>query len=160
MIIWIMGLSGSGKTTLAKLILKNSKKKLVHIDGDAVRKIYEKRIGHKKIDRLVNATRISKLVKFISDQKIDIVVSVLSNFPKWLEWNKKNLKEYFLVYMKTNIRILEKRRPNLYLKLKKNVVGKDIRFNEPKKPDYIISNCTTHASLKKEAIKILKLARK
>ena len=42
MIIWIMGLSGSGKTTLAKLILKKYKKKLIHIDGDAIRNIYDK----------------------------------------------------------------------------------------------------------------------
>ena len=63
MIIWIMGLSGSGKTTLAKLILKKYKKKLIHIDGDAIRNIYDKKIGHSQKDRQINAARISKLVK-------------------------------------------------------------------------------------------------
>ena len=59
MIIWIMGLSGSGKTTLAKLILKKYKKKLIHIDGDAIRNIYDKKIGHSQKDRQINAARIS-----------------------------------------------------------------------------------------------------
>tara|TARA_B100001029_G_scaffold25739_1_gene18167 strand:- start:39 stop:521 length:483 start_codon:yes stop_codon:yes gene_type:complete len=160
MIIWIMGLSGSGKTTLAKLILKKYKKKLIHIDGDAIRNIYDKKIGHSQKDRQINAARISKLVKYLSDQKIDIVVSVLSNFPKWLKWNKKNLKDYFLVYLKTDKKILIKRKPNLYLKLKKNVVGKDIKFNEPIKPNYTINNCEGINSLKKEVIKILNLTNK
>ena len=88
------------------------------------------------------------------------MVSVLSNFPKWLKWNKKNLKDYFLVYLKTNKKILIKRKPNLYLKLKKNVVGKDIKFNEPIKPNYTINNCEGINSLKKEVIKILNLTNK
>ena len=40
MVIWIMGLAGSGKTTLAKLIIKKIKKNVIHIDGDAIRNIF------------------------------------------------------------------------------------------------------------------------
>ena len=45
MILWIIGLSGTGKTTLAKAIVKKirkNKKKVVHIDGDQIRKAFGK----------------------------------------------------------------------------------------------------------------------
>ena len=37
-----MGLSGSGKSTLGKILKNrlNKKYKIIHIDGDAIRKIY------------------------------------------------------------------------------------------------------------------------
>ena len=156
MVIWIMGLAGSGKTTLAKLIIKKIKKDIIHIDGDAIRNIYDERLTHSVKDREINAKRISKLVKYLSDQKKDLVVSVLSNFPKWLKWNKKNLKRYFLIYIKTEKSILLKRKPELYDKKTKNVVGVDIKFNEPLKPDYIIDNCLTLEKLSKEPNLILR----
>ena len=46
MVIWIMGLSGSGKTTLAKLIIKKLKKDIIHIDGDAIRNVYNDKLKH------------------------------------------------------------------------------------------------------------------
>ncbi len=157
MIIWILGLSGSGKTTLAKMIMKKVKKrKVVHIDGDAIRNIYEKKLGHTIKDREINASRISKLVKYISDQNTNVIVSVLSNFPKWLSWNRKNLKNYYEVYLKYNLSILKKRKPKLYKKSIKNVVGKDIKFNEPKRPNLIIHNCENLSHLKDVATKIAK----
>ena len=108
MVIWILGLSGSGKTSLAIKIIKKSKKnKFLHIDGDYIRNIYEKKLGHTIKDRQINASRISKLVKYISDQKVNVIVSVLSNFPKWLKWNRKNIKNYFEVYLKTDLDILK-----------------------------------------------------
>ena len=49
-----------------------------------------------------------------------------------------------------------KRKPELYDKKTKNVVGVDIKFNEPLKPDYIIDNCLTLEKLSKEANLILR----
>lgn len=156
MIIWIMGLAGSGKTTLAKMIKRKMKNKLIHIDGDAIRKIYSDKLTHSIKDRETNAIRISKLVKYLSDQKIDVVVSVLSNFPKWLNWNKKNLNKYYLIYLNTEKSKLIKRRPNLYNYKQKNVVGLDIKFNIPSKPDYVINNCLNLRELSKHANLIIK----
>ncbi len=155
MIIWIMGLSGSGKTTLADIIKKKIKKKIIHIDGDAIRKIYSDKLGYTLKSREINAERISKLVKFLAEQNFDIIVSVLSNYPKWLNWNKKNLKDYYLVYLKTDMKILIKRKKKLYSQ-KKNIVGKDIKFNEPLNPNYVIQNCDSLNKLKKETNNILK----
>ena len=94
-------------------------------------------------------------MKFLSEQNFDIIVSVLSNYPKWLNWNKKNLKDYYLVYLKTDMKILIKRKKKLYSQ-KKNIVGKDIKFNEPLNPNYVIQNCDSLNKLKKETNNILK----
>ena len=156
MVIWIMGLSGSGKTTLAKIIKKKMKNKVIHIDGDAIRNIYSDKLTHSIKDRETNAKRISQIVKYLADQKIDIIVSVLSNFPKWLKWNKKNLRKYYLIYLKTEKLKLIKRRPKLYSYNQKNVVGMDIKFNVPSNPDYIIDNCKSLKELSKHANQIIK----
>jgi adenylylsulfate kinase-like enzyme len=160
MVIWILGLSGSGKTTLAKIINNKLKiKKFLHIDGDSIRKIYEKKLGYTIKDRHTNAERISRLVKFLSDQNINMIVSVLSNFPKWLKWNRVNIKEYFEIYLKTDLKILKKRRPNLYSGKIQNVVGVDIAFNEPKKTDMTVNNCKSINDLRIVSKKIIKKIR-
>ena len=168
MVIWIVGLSKSGKTTLAKALiskLNKRKKKFVHIDGDVVRKIYNDNLGHTIKDREINAERISKLTKFLSDQGLNVIGSVLSNFPKWQNWNKKNIKNYKQIYLKTDLKTLLKRDiNNLYKKaLKgkiKNVIGVDLNFNNPIKSSIVINNNTQLKNLKplvKEVLKKLKM---
>ena len=66
MIFWITGLSGSGKTTLSNFLIKKLnkkfKKKIIHLDGDSIRNIFND-LGYSLEDRLKNAERISKLIK-------------------------------------------------------------------------------------------------
>ena len=95
MIVWIIGLSGSGKTTLGESLYKDLKKKYsntIFVDGDTVRKIWGTKLSHSIKDRKINARRISYLCKFLDDNKINAVVSILSIFPKWQKWNRKILK--------------------------------------------------------------------
>ena len=161
MVIWILGLSGSGKTTLAKILQnKLKKKKIIHIDGDAIRKIYNDKLGHTIKDRRINAERASKIIKYLSDQNITVIASILSNFPQWLKWNRKNLKNYYEIYLETNMDILKKRKKKLYSKKIKNVVGIDIKFNSPKNPDLIISNCQSLKKLKVHANAIINKTKK
>lgn len=160
MVIWIIGLSGSGKTTLANILKKKLTKKkyrFIHVDGDAVRKIYDKKVGYSFKERSVNAKRISFLVKFLADQKINLIVSVLSNYPKWLKWNKRNLRKYNQIYLKTDLKILKKRKPKLYQKKTKNVVGMDIEFHEPKNNNFVITNSESLKDLNKNADNFIKV---
>ncbi len=167
MVIWLIGLSGSGKSTIAKILYEKIKKKYpntVWLDGDEVRKIYNDKLGYTLSDREKNAERLSKISKFLSDQKINVISSVLSNFPKWQKWNKKKINNYKQIYIKVSLENLILRdKKNLYKKAlnkkKKNVVGVDIKFHEPLKSDLIIDNNIKTKNFNKIVRKILKFTK-
>ena len=149
MVIWLIGLSKSGKTTIAKKLIRRlqliKKINFFHLDGDVIRKIYNDRLGYTVKDRKINAMRISKLCKLLSDQKVNVVASVLSNFPNWQKWNKKNIKNYKQIFLKVDFDTLISRdKDKLYInainKKIKNVVGIDIKFKKPIKDSIIINN--------------------
>ena len=148
MVTWMIGLSRAGKTTLSRLLydkLKPNVDNLVLLDGDAIRDLFRNDVDHTIGGRKINAERLSRLSKFLSDQNIHVIAAVLSIFPDWQAWNRKNIINYKEIYIKASMEVLEKRDANnLYFRAKKgeikNVVGVDIPFPEPKNPDLIIEN--------------------
>ena len=74
MVIWITGISGAGKTTLA-VFLKNKKFQSVYFDGTNLEKILGNDIKYTLKDRDINAHRLTRLVKYLSDQKLNIIIS-------------------------------------------------------------------------------------
>ena len=156
MILWFIGLSGSGKTKLSKELFRSKiiKSNFISIDGDEFRENFLDDLGHTYEDRKKNAERVSKLARYLSNKNVNIIVSILSNYPKWLVWNRKNLKNYYQIYLKVDKKqLFSRNKKNLYLSKKKNVVGKDIKFNEPKKNDLIFKNTFK----KKDIIKLKKI---
>ena len=127
MIIWIIGLSGSGKTKLSNELfkLKNINTNFISLDGDEFRENISIDLGYSYKDRKKNAERISRFVKYLSKKKINIIVSVLSNYPEWLKWNKDNIKDYFQIYLKVNReKLFGRNKKNLYLSKKKKCCRK------------------------------------
>jgi len=165
MIVWIIGLSGTGKTTLATEVVKivrGKGQKVVLIDGDVMRKVFGSENDHSISGRKKNAERICALCGMLDDQGIDVVCSFLSMFEESREWNRKNLNNYFEIYLKTNMSILKSRdQKGLYSAFEKgeinNVVGLDLKFEEPKKPDLIIENNGTKTIFLKSANEISNL---
>jgi len=160
MIIWIIGLSGSGKTKLSNELFKSKiiNTNFISLDGDEFRENISIDLGYSYKDRKKNAERISRFVKYLSKKKINIIVSVLSNYPEWLKWNKDNIKDYFQIYLKVNReKLFGRNKKNLYLSKKKNVVGKDIKFNEPKFNDLVLNNDFKKKEILKFKTQILKL---
>lgn len=149
MVIWLTGLSGAGKTTLAEAIVAsaeaNANKKIVLIDGDLVRELFGSDLGFDEDSRMMQIGRIQRLAHWISHQNICVVVAALYANPDLLLWNRKNLPGYFEVYVDTPFRIIESRdSKGLYKKVREgaidNVVGFDIPWHAPQKPDYIVSS--------------------
>ena len=60
MIIWFTGLSGSGKTTFSRYFIqklnKKEKKKVIHIDGDKFRSIFND-LKYNTQDRIKNSEK-------------------------------------------------------------------------------------------------------
>jgi len=142
-LFWITGLSGSGKTSLAKKIFPFINKKYgpsVHLDGDKLRDILNLH-GYTFKDRISNSEKFTHLAKFLTDQGINVVFSLVGLMDRPRIWNKRNIKRYIEIYIKSDLRkIISKKKKNLYKNTKKNIVGINIKPQFPKNPDIIIDN--------------------
>lgn len=142
-VIWVTGLSGSGKSLIAKKIKKNFDKKKISsilINGDDLRKIFRLNKFDKK-SRLQYAYGYSLLSKKISDQGINVIIGTIAMFHKIRNWNRKNINNYYEVYIKTPYKLLKQRnKKKLYLSKIKSVIGKDIKAELPKRPNFILLN--------------------
>ena len=142
-VFWITGLSGSGKTTLGKNIKDFIQKKYgptLLINGDDVRNIFNfKKYTYK--ERLNLGIQYSKLCSFISKQNVNVIFTVVGLFDKIRNYNKKNIKNYIEIYIKTDIKKLKIKSNKKHYKNKiKNVCGVVIKPQLPKNPDIIIEN--------------------
>ena len=165
-VIWITGLSGSGKTEIAKKLKKKlefSLKPTIVISGDNLRKIF-KLDGYTYQDRKNYIKQYSKFCKFLSDQNINVIFAVVGLFNFIRKWNKKNLKKYIEIYIKSDLKkIIKFKRKKIYKNYKKNIVGKDIVAEFPKIPDIVIKNDfhTSLENLTNEAFsKVVKIIKK
>ena len=140
-LFWITGLSGSGKTTLAKRILPFLKKKYgptIHFDGDQIRTILNLN-GYSLSERKSYSRIYNKISKYITDQNINVVFSIVGLMDEPRLWNRKNIKKYVEIFIKTDLKKLKKINiRNTYSK--KNVVGINIKPKFPKNPHIIINN--------------------
>ena len=142
-VFWITGLSGSGKSTIAKYIKKKIEKKYgntVIINGDDIRKIFNFQ-NYELKERKKLSMQYSKLAIFLSNQGLNIIMPVVAMFDQVREFNKKNIKYYVEVYIETNIKqLISRKDKNFYKKKSKNIIGVDLKYEKPKKPDNLIKN--------------------
>ena len=159
------GISGAGKTTIANSIIKSYKHKfpnLVNIDGDIIRQMYEDDLGYEEKDRIKQIKRIQKLCLFLENQNLIVIVSALYSNTELMDWNRKNFSEYFEIYLKASVDLVKERDPKgIYEKFdkgeEKNLVGLDIPWHEPKKPNLVIDMDKTKSfsDVKKNIVKNL-----
>ena len=147
------GLAGAGKTTIGSLFyerLSHRKNNVIFRDGDQIR-AEELAISiengvplardYSLEDRLRGARATCPWCQKVTDQGSDIVFCTISMFDEIRDWYRKNLDNYKEIYVKVSLETLYRRdQKNLYNSDVKNVVGKDLPYEEPKTPDIIIEN--------------------
>jgi len=162
MVIWLIGMSGAGKTAIGKelyKLIKSKKNNVVFIDGDIIREILGNDVGHTIEDRKINAGRVCRICKYLDSQGIDVVCGILSIFPESQDWNRKNIENYFEVYVKVPFEELVRRdSKDLYKNALngkiKDVVGVDIDFPEPLSPNLVIENNNFDTTVANHAVTI------
>jgi adenylylsulfate kinase-like enzyme len=141
-VIWVTGLSGAGKTTLCvalRDLLKPRLPQLVLLDGDVVREAFGAGLGFKEEDRMVQIGRMQRLARILSDQGQIVLVAALYSHPDLLAWNRENIKDYFEIYLRAPLKLVQDRdSKGLYHGKAKDVVGVDIPWREPAHADLVI----------------------
>ncbi len=142
-VYFFTGLSGAGKTTLGGLFhrrLKARKQSVVLLDGDSIRLVYNEDISYTEESRRKGAARTFRVAKMLSDQGIDVVVCSICMYSAVREWNRENIERYREIYIKVDKEVLLRRNQKGLYAGGKDVVGVDIPFDEPKRPDFVIEN--------------------
>lgn len=143
-LFWVTGLSGSGKTAIAKKIKSRIAKlygPTIEVSGDNFRKVF-KLTKYDQKERIKNIWYYNHFSKLITNQKINLIFNLIGMIDKARKWNKKNIDNYVEIYIKSNLKNIEKLNRKKYLKQKKTgtVIGINIKPEYPKKPDIIINN--------------------
>ncbi len=141
-VFWIEGFSGSGKTSISKNIKKDISKQFgttIILSGDVLRKFFDKN-GYSKKDRIKNSHKFSQILKYLTEQKINIIYSAVCLNKTARNIYKKNIKNFFQIYIKSDIKKIIKLKKKATYKNKKNILGVHIKPEYPLKPDIIIEN--------------------
>lgn len=147
-VYWITGLSGAGKTTIGKLLyqkIKENSPNTVFLDGDIMREVFGADLGYTEAERRKCAMRYAKLCDMLQKQDLNVICCTISMFDSVREWNRKHIESYREIYIKVSIDTLQRRdQKGLYsgntTEKEKEVVGVQIAFEEPEKPDLILEN--------------------
>lgn len=160
-VIWLTGLAGSGKSYIAQALyekLRENFKNTIHLDGDEFRELLG-HFGYEKEERIKVSLKKAQFAHFLGSQGMIVIVSAISMFKECYEYNRKNLKNFFEIYVECDFEeLLRRDKKGLYSgalnKKIQNVVGVDIKYDEPK-PDLTIDN-THFGALDEKLALILK----
>ncbi len=149
-VYFFTGLSGAGKTTLGGLFyrrLKATKPNAVLLDGDEIRTAFGEDVGYTQSERLRWAGRIFRVCRLLSNQGIDVVVCSIAMYGSVRQWNRKNIPNYKEIYIKASKSTLIQRNQKGLYTTGTNVVGIDLPFDEPQRPDLVVPNDGKHTPL-------------
>jgi adenylylsulfate kinase len=137
MIYWLTGQPGHGKTVLAKSLKEYlesnyTHKKVMHIDGDDLREIFNNK-DYSKEGRIKNITFAQGLAKFLHIKGMDVVVSLVAPYKEVREEFKNNMgSDLCEIYVHTEeLRGRESNHVSDYEKPTENFIDIDTTDIEP-----------------------------
>jgi adenylylsulfate kinase len=91
--------------------------------------------------RKAGAFRNFEKCKQLANQGLDVVLCSISMYDEVRDWARAHIEHYEEIYIKVTWETLYRRdQKGLYSSGTKNVVGVDLPYDEPKRPDFVIEN--------------------
>lgn len=140
------GLAGAGKSTIGGLFyehLKAKKPDAILIDGHVQRENAVAAGAPRDYSleaRLSGARGLFSHCRDLTEQGHDVVCCSMSLFDEIRDWNRANIENYREIFLEADMGVLRLRRGRLYSGEEKQVVGMDLPYDEPKRPDVVIQN--------------------
>jgi adenylylsulfate kinase len=138
-VVWITGLAGSGKTTVATALarrLRTRGRAVVVLDGDELRRTIATDLGYGFADRRCAAERYARLAAALARQGLVVLVATISMFEAVRCWSRRHAPRYLEVYLRRPL-VAERRRPGPQVRRAHLVVGRDVPFEAPRRPDLV-----------------------
>jgi adenylylsulfate kinase-like enzyme/phosphohistidine swiveling domain-containing protein len=147
-VFWITGLSGAGKTTLGEELgsrLRAAGRRVIFLDGDALRAAIAEDLGHSAENRRKSAMRNARLCRLLAEQGHDVICATISLFHEVQRWNRENIPGYREIYLRVPIDELQRRDcKGIYAGAQRgdarDVVGLDVPAEVPEAPDLVLDN--------------------
>jgi sulfate adenylyltransferase len=162
--LYLVGLSGAGKTTLAHAIKEPLEtltgRKVVIIDADLARKRLYPELGFSPEARSLNVRRIGMLASMLTETGAICIVANCAPYEADRKANRALVSEfgtYVEVFLNTPVEACMQRDPKkIYEKFQrgevKNVLGLDLPFEAPQKPELVIDGSMPLAELKEQLL--------
>ena len=145
-VIWLTGIPGSGKTTLALELVKDYQQRDLPVeilDGDEIRKTLSKDLGMSPEDRKEHNRRVIFVAQILAKNGVTTIVPLISPYRETREFARKEIPNFFEVWVKASIDECIKRDPKgLYKKALageiKNLTGLQSPYEEPQKAELVL----------------------
>lgn len=182
--IWFTGLPGSGKTLRAKKLLKKLQRSGIYAEYlrmDKLRKILTPKRKYTEEERDYVYRALVLIGKFLTDNGTNVIMDATGHKRVWRELARKLIPKFAEVYVKCPLDVCmdreSKRKDNLILSdlYKKAIrrkrdgviidglgemIGIDVEYEEPKKPELVIESDKINPKESSEKIfKLLKSKR-
>jgi len=180
--VWLTGLPGSGKTVTSQEMIKELEKRKIkfeYLRMDEIRKILTPQQKYTEEERDYAYRTLILIAKFLTDNGINVIIDATAHRKIWRELARELIPNFFEIYIKCPIDVCMKRESgrkdklivnDLYKKALERkskgkndksvgeVVGVDVPYEEPEKPDLVIdSQSLDEVESSKMILKLLKL---
>jgi len=158
--VWLTGLPGSGKTTIAKELMKKFEK-VEYLRMDEIRKILTPKREYTEKERDYAYRALVSIAKSLTDNGTNVIIDATAHRRVWRDLARDLMPNFVEVYVKCPLEICmtreSKREDNLVLRdlYKKalermksskrivglgEVIGVDVEYEEPDKPELTIES--------------------